>query len=228
LRPNTVFIDLEGGTAGLDVDRIEGVTTWAGLLDCLRDESAFEGVDAVCIDTVSRAEDMLREHVVAHVKTEKGASVTSLEGFGYGKGYVYMAEHYKPLLAALDSHHVTKGRDVILIAHERTGKVPNPKGDDYIRYEPRLLNSDKSSIMNMTKEWSDHVLFIAYDVTGVGKNRARGSGTRTIFLTEEATHVAKNRELGDASSIEYPKNDATIWNIIRGTAAKSVAAAPEF
>ena len=59
-----------------------------------------------------------------------------------------------PLIFDLDRHS-RAGRNIILLAHEFIATVPNPAGEDWIRYEPRLQNpaSGKASIRLAVKEF---------------------------------------------------------------------------
>jgi hypothetical protein len=223
-REGVLFVDIEGGTKDIETQRVDGITTWADLRLFLQ-TADLSGVKAIAIDTVTAAEDMCRQHVLATVPAGKGKVAQSLEDYGFGKGPTYLLEEWKRLLADLDQHR-RSGRDVILIAHERVGKVPNPAGDDYIRYEPRLFTNGQVSLMYITKEWADHVLFVSYDVAA-SEGKARGDGTRTIYPSETATYMAKSRTLG-TTPIVFPEGSGELWNLINNSKRTApVAAAPE-
>jgi hypothetical protein len=107
---------------------------------------------------------------------------------------------------------------VILIAHDCTADVPNPVGEDFIRFEPHLQSpkSGKASIRNRVVQWADHVLFVGYDV--VAKDRkGKGVGTRTIWQVERPDHVAKSRTLTEPMPFEAA-DDGAIWAQIFGGA----------
>jgi hypothetical protein len=222
LLPGVLMIDLASETNELDVSRVTGIGTWADLLDFLT-TADFSDTKAIAIDNGSKAEDLCRSHVIANVKTDKNGTATSLESYGWGKGPVYLFEEWRKFLAALDVHR-NAGRDVILICHERVGKVPNPSGDDYIRYEPRLYTDTRVSLMHATKEWANHVLFVSYDVAAKD-GKAKGSGTRTIYCAETATYMAKSRTL-DGTPIEFTKGDGSIWEKLKNPAV-AVGTAPD-
>jgi hypothetical protein len=208
--PNPLFIDLEHGSYAIDTARIDDITSWSDLRGFVQ-SGDIGGADTLIVDTGAAAEDMCRRHIVETVKTDKGHSVTSIESYGWGKGYTFLFEEWKRFLADLD-RHIRDGRNVVIICHDRTGKVPNPAGDDYIRYEPRLFNTDKVSLMYPTKEWADEVWFVGYDV--VAKDgKARGSGTRTIHVTEDASHMAKTRTLSP-DPIIFERGAGTVWNLL--------------
>jgi hypothetical protein len=223
--PNVLCVDLEGGAVDFDVARLSGINNWRDLRAALASD-AFDSFKAICIDSVSKCEEMARLFVIENVPAEKNAVATSLESYGFGKGYVYLVEEWKRFLADLERHYQA-GRDIILIAHAQIGRTPNPTGEDYIRHEPRLYHGNGSSVRAQTVEWCDHVLFVNYDVSLKKNGKAQGSGTRTIYTAEEATHVAKSRTLSP-DPIVYEKGDTFVWDAMRGAAATEAAsAAPE-
>lgn len=214
LAPNPVFLDVEGGTKSLDVPRVEGIRTFADLRDCLQGP-ALDGFQTIILDSITRCEELIVDHVLATVKNEKGQFVTSIEGYGFGRGYSHIYDKFLLLLADLDSQ-VRRGRHVMLIAHDCTADVPNPAGDDFLRFEPRLQNpkSGKNSIRNRVVEWSDHVIFIGYDVVAE-EGKGRGAGTRTIYTSEMPDHVAKSRRAALALPFTGP-GDGDVWSHILG------------
>lgn len=212
LAPAPLTIDLERSTGQIDVERVDGIETWEDLRAYLQ-SGDFSGVKTLVIDSGTAAEEMCRKHVIANYKTEKGQAVTSLESFGWGKGYVHLFEEWRKLLGDLDRHR--RERNVVIVCHDRIGKVPNPTGDDYIHYEPRLYHGNQASIMLSTKEWADEVWFIGYDVMA-SEGKAKGSGTRTIYTTETATHMAKTRAL-DGMPLVFDRGDDSIWNKLLNT-----------
>lgn len=210
-----LVLDVGDSTARIDVDRISGIGSFNELRAILHDESIWANRGAVIIDDLTKAQEMAVDWTVDNIKTEKGKSVSSIEGYGYGKGYVHLLETFMLLLGDLDAHH-RKGRHILCTAHECTAKVPNPSGEDWIRYEPRLSRTDSSSVRLRVKEWCYHLLFIGYDAA-VEEGKATGSGTRTIFTTEMPTHMAKKREFPGQEipdQLTYERNSAEIWKTI--------------
>ncbi len=209
--PSPKFLDIEDGSAELGVKRIGGVDTWADLIEALSDDGLWKGVESVVVDTATKAEELAVAHTLLTVKNDKGAMVSSIEGYGFGKGYAFVFDTFLTIFAALD-RHIRAGRNVCLICHDCTANVPNPTGEDFIRFEPRLQAppSGKGSIRHRLKEWLDHLLFIGYDVAVSNDGKARGVGTRTIYPTEMPTHWAKSRVLADP--IVFKKESSEIWN----------------
>lgn len=212
---NPLFLDIGNGTGFLNVDRIEGLETWEDLRDVLHDENLFSGYNAVVIDDLTKAEELATNYVIRTVPHEKeGRSIKSIEDYGWGKGATHVYEAFLNLLADLDNH-VRKNRWVLCIAHDCTANVPNPSGEDWIRYEPRLQSpaSGKSSIRHRVKEWCDHLLFVGFDTAVNRDGKATGGGTRTIYPSEMPTHWAKSRSLADP--IYYEKGSSHLWKSLK-------------
>ena len=184
---------------------------WASIRNMLAG-SGWDSIKTIVIDSATKAEELCAQWVLANVKHEKGNRIARIEDYGFGKGYQHIYETWLCLLNDLDKH-VKAGRNVILIAHDCTTSVPNPTGEDWLRYEPRLQSpgSGKGSIRLRVREWCDHMLYIGYDVE-VTDRKGRGSGTRTIYPNELPHCMAKSRTLRDP--MYYQQYDATLWNTL--------------
>jgi hypothetical protein len=202
------FIDLDNSLPKLKTQldlshlKIVDAPTWADLRGVLQSDG-WDDIATIVIDTVTKAEEMAIIHTLANVKTDGKSIAEFVESYGFGKGYQYVYETFLPLLADLDRHQ-REGRNVILIAHDCTANVPNPSGENWLRYEPRLQSptSGKSSIRLRIKEWSDHVLFMAYDVAVNKQGKGIGSGTRTIYTSELPSFMAKSRTTQEAIPVD--------------------------
>ena len=214
------FIDLDGSLPVLgarlaeqgladNIVPVEGVNDWGELMAAL-DADGWDAVKTIVIDTATKAEALALAWTLKTKPTDKGQYVNSIEGYGFGKGYVLVAETFNGLLTRLD-RHARAGRNVVLVCHECTATVPNPEGEDWLRYEPRLQNppSGKASIRLTVKEWCDHLLFIGYDVD-VKNGVAKGGGTKTMYTSERPHCMAKSR----TTSETYPLDGAFDWNSI--------------
>lgn len=211
---NPLFLDIEDGTKFLNIDRCEpSPGSFEELRQVLQADQIWEGFNAVVIDSLTKAEELAVQWTLQNVQNDKGNYVKSVEGYGFGKGFTHVYESFLPLLGDLDSH-IRKGRHVVCIAHDCTTNVPNPSGEDWIRYEPRLQSptSGKASIRHRVKEWCDHMLFIGFDLAVSKDGKATGSGTRTIYPTEYPAWWAKSRSLADP--IPYEQNNPEIWRQI--------------
>jgi hypothetical protein len=215
LAPGAVALDLEHGTRELDIPRVEGLETWVDLRSCVQ-SSALDAYGTICVDTCTRAEEMAVAHTIATTPHEKGQKVTSIEGYGFGKGYQHVYDTFLLLLADLDSQ-IRRGRNIILICHDCVNDVPNPTGDNFIRFEPHLQDpkSGKASIRHRVIQWADHVLFIGYDVAATRDGKGVGIGTRTIYTDERPDHIAKSRTVHEVLPFNGP-DDGAIWGLIFG------------
>ena len=222
----TTLADLAPGpVAGFDLDdshavlqpkntrRIGGVESWDNLRAVLNGDG-WDEVRTIVIDSATRAEEFALAWTIANVPHEKGNRIVRIEDYGFGKGYQHVYETFLTLLGDLD-RHVRAGRNVILICHDCCTTVPNPQGEDWQRYEPRLQSpsSGKASIRLRVREWADHVFFLGYDVD-VKDGKGRGCGTRTLWPVEMPHCMAKSRRLSDPIPV-YP-NDAAVWTALFG------------
>lgn len=198
--PAPLFLDVERSTNKLNVAR-DTASEWYELRGkCAAIAAQVEtlGIRTVVIDSVTIAEELAKEHVIANRRAQRSsgpdAKVESIEDFGWGKGWQFVFDEFQGLLADLD-RIAEKGINVCMIAHDVSTPVPNPMGEDFIRWEPHLYSGDKKgrgSIRERVKQWADHVVFIAYDIF-VTEGKGQGSGTRTIHTVELPTHIAKSR-----------------------------------
>jgi hypothetical protein len=206
-----LFVDVEEGTLFLDVARVSPTPrSWDEVRAIYRNRELLEPFGAVVTDSFTKLEELAAAWVLANIKHEKGHHVSSVEGYGFGKGLTHIYETFIQILGDLDA--VSRmGKHVVAICHDCTSEVPNPGGENWIRYEPRLQSpsSGKNSIRHRVKEWCDHLLYIGFDIAVNEDGKAQGSGTRTIYPTELPTHWAKSRLLSEP--IPYAKGDANLW-----------------
>jgi hypothetical protein len=206
-----LFLDIGSSTKFLDVARIDDIANWDELRAALQNTELLSGYDAVVIDDLSVAQEWSGEWTCANVKDEKGNWHQELSKYPFGKGYEYNYDTFLKFLGDCDSI-ARRGIHVICIAHDCVVEAPNPHGEDYIRYAPRLQEPGKKgigSIRARVKEWCDHLLFIGYDVAIGEDGKGKGGGTRAIYGTELPTHLAKTRK--HFEPIVYEKGSAEVW-----------------
>ena len=207
-----LFLDLEDGTKFLDVARISTIDTFEDLRSVIQNPTATDGYNAIVIDSITKAQELASEYVIRTVPHEKGPSYTtikSIEDYGWGKGLSHIFDACLLLLSDLD-RAIGRGLHVVLIAHDCVTEVPNPRGEDWIRYEPRLQSppKGKNSVRHRVKEWCDHLFYVGYD-TNVKDGKGEGSGTRAIYPYELPSHMAKSRSLSE--EIIYEKGNPKLW-----------------
>ena len=214
------FVDLDESLARLkgyltehhDMENImpvAGVMTWPELRAALQSDG-WDKIKTIVIDTGTKAEELAVAHTLVTVPHEKGQKCNSVEDYGYGKGFSHVFDTFLPLLADLD-RHCRAGRNVAIICHDCTTTVPNPAGEDWLRYEPRLQSpaSGKASIRLRVREWADHVLFMGYDMDVNKDGKARGAGTKTIYTSELPHFMAKSRTC--QSTIPVGDDGKAVW-----------------
>lgn len=196
---------LRGKFAAWQVDEpvvIPNINTFADVANALNADG-WDGIKTIAIDSTSKLEELAIAHVLATVKMQDGSTAANIEAYGYGKGYQHVYDVFNTLFPILD-RHTRAGRNVILVCHECTSDVPNPRGPEWKRYEPRLQTSSsgKASIRLRLKEWVDHMLFIGYDIDVAKDGVAKGSGTATVYPRELPFAMAKSRTMTDPVSLE--------------------------
>ena len=186
--PSPVFLDTEGGTHHLDVVRFPDARTWEDVTSAAA-QLARGGHEfkSFVVDTADWLEKRLAEHLCRKANKE------SIEDFGYGKGYVLVAEEFAKFLASLDAL-LRGGMHVVFLAHSTVRKFESPdQVGSYDRYELKL----SKQMAPLLKEWADLILFTNY-VTKVaesdsGRRRGIGGRERVIMTTHCAAYYAKNR-----------------------------------
>ena len=211
--PSAKFIDTDEGTHHRDyIERVDGVETWQDILDALRQDSLWDGVQSVVIDSATRAEILAVKHTLKTVKASGDKYPDNIEGYGDGKGYQHVFDTFLHLFAELD-RHVAKGRNVCLVCHDCQDTVDNPTGDNWKRFEPRLQDpsSGKGSIRLMFREWCDYLFYLKYDVAA-DDGKVKGAGTRTIYGNEMPDFWAKSRPA--IEPVPYTDGDDQLWKTI--------------
>lgn len=208
--PAPVFIDTENSTEFLDVARFPKPTSWTMLLqeiDEILNASSPKGRGSrnivagqfrtLVLDTADWAEALCKSHVCGK------ANVRGIEDFGYGKGYVYLAEEWGRMLNKLTELR-DAGMNVIITAHAAMRKFEQPdEMGSYDRWELKL----EKKVAPLLREWCDMMLFANYETyvveTQEKKKKAQG-GKRVMYTTHHPCWDAKNRQgLADKLPFEF-------------------------
>ena len=188
--PQPVFIDTEGGTGRLDVQRLPAPDSWQMLLDEAAAAAAGQvPCQTLVLDTADWAEKLCMAGVCDRFK------VKGIEDIGYGKGYTYVKEDFARLLDALDKV-AAAGRHVVVVAHAAVARFEQP---DAVGSYDRWVMKTSKQVAPLLREWCDMLLFANYktvvEKSGTGpsaKNKASG-GRRVLYTTHNACWDAKNR-----------------------------------
>lgn len=225
--PNPIFIDTEGSTKQLNVQRLPKPSSWEMLKQQVQwvKQQGPVRFGTLVIDTIDWAEMLCIESIcAAHQKT-------GVEDFGYGKGYIFVAEEIGRFLNLL-SDVVEVGIHVVLTAHAQIVKFEQPdEMGAYDRYQLKLGAKTGSRTAALVKEWADMVLFINYKTYSVatddkGKKHKAQGGVRTVFATHHPAWDAKNRHgLPDSFPLDYG-HIAHIFNPVNGAAPAAPVSTP--
>lgn len=198
----------DGSVVAVDVRGTDGEPTWERLREALA-APGWDGIDNIVIDSFTAAEELAKAYVLKTVPVGKGMMAKSIEDYGYGKGYVHLFDAVTAALPLFEAH-IRAGRNIVLICHECVQTCPNPAGDDFIRYEPRLQSPSggKASIRYRVKEWADHVLFLKLDCEVTEDGKAKGGYFRTIYPADLQWCMAKSRALTAEVTVNDP---ALFW-----------------
>lgn len=185
--PEPLFIDTEGSTKLLDVARLPAPQSWQDILDEVNYVANNPGCcKTLVVDTADWAEQQAIDAIC------KRAKKSSIEDFGYGKGYTYVAEEFQKLLRQLDKL-IDQGINVVVTAHAKMRKFEQP--DEMGAYDRWELKLSKQAAP-LLEEWADMVLFANYKTytvrTDDKKVKARG-GERTMYTSHHPCWDAKNR-----------------------------------
>ena len=196
--PNPLFIDTEGGTAQMDVRRIDKPQSWEELLAIVQEVAVTPDVcKSLILDTADWAEQLIVTFLCAKYKQN------SIESFGYGKGYTYLAEEFTKLLNAFD-RVITADIHVVITAHAKMRKFEQPdEMGAYDRWEMKL----SKQVAPLLKEWCDLLLFCNYQtfvVTSENNTQKAQGGKRVMYTSHHPAWDAKNRvHLPEVLELDY-------------------------
>ncbi len=216
--PNPLFLDIEQGTSHLNVDRCD-IGSWKQLTDSLAEAKATD-YETIVIDSADWAERLCVEDLLATSKK------TSIEDFGFGKGWVMVAERMSRMLASVDTL-IEVGKNVVLIAHSKIVRFEAPDAlAAYDRYELKL--SKQSS--PLLKEFADELWFLRFktkvSTTDTGRGKGIGGKERILLTTHSAAYDAKTRSgLAEELPLEWA-SVSHLFPVAKAAPAPTPAPAP--
>jgi len=204
--PKPLFLDIEQGTSHLDVDRCE-INSWKQLTDALAEAKATD-YKTIVVDSADWAERLCVEDLLATSKK------TSIEDFGFGKGWVMVAERMSRMLSSIDQL-IDAGKNVVMIAHSKIVRFEAPDAlAAYDRYELKL--SKQSS--PLLKEFADELWFLRFktkvSTSETGKGKGIGGKERILLTTHSAAYDAKTRS---GLAEELPLEWASVAHLFEAT-----------
>lgn len=197
--PSPIFIDTEGSTSNMNVNRMDKPTSWQMLTDEVNYIKQTQMCDTLVLDTADWAETLANQAVIA-----SDINAQSIEDFGYGKGYTMVKEKFGKLLNLL-SELTEIGINVVVTAHADIKKFEKPdEMGAFDRYQLKL----SKQCAPLLKEWADMLLFANYETTIVTDSKTKSKkatgGQRVMFTTHHPAWDAKNRHgLPDKLPFEF-------------------------
>ena len=185
--PAPLFVDLEDGTARMEVSRVTPLSFSAVMQAVVELSKNANGFQTVVFDTADWLERQLASAMLAEHNWR------SIETPGYGKGYTMLAEDFRKFLDAVTAMQAANGMHVVFCAHAwlRKQELPDESGA-FDRWEMKLSKHVGPAL----KEWSDLLLFCNYQTIVVtqdgGKAKAQGQ-ERVMYAAHHACWDAKNR-----------------------------------
>jgi hypothetical protein len=191
--PSPVFVQTEDGCpSGLEINTFGLLESYPAVVDALRHLGTEpHDFSTVVIDSLDKLEPAIFSGVCASY------GYTSIEGPGFGKGYVQADPLWLDILRACDWLRRTRGMIIVLLAHSEISNVNDPRVVSYTSYQLRLHKRARA----LVEDSADLIGFLATDVVikseqgGFGKTRARADGGSMRWLHTEGrpAFVAKNR-----------------------------------
>jgi hypothetical protein len=200
--PAPIWLDIEDGSGRLDVARYpfrDGPgghvpQSFAEVLSAVDDLTTGEhSYQTLVVDTVDRLESLIWRHMIERDQPTSKVKLTSVESYGYGKGFQMAVDEWRGLLVRLDRLRIARNMAIVLIGHAQIRTFKSPDSDDYDRYSLRL--NDKAA--GLLREWTDVLGFAAFEdgARARGDERAKGwsTGRRLLKLQRTAAYDAKSR-----------------------------------
>jgi hypothetical protein len=222
MAPDPVFIGIDDGGRKIPNPRtrqpvlhVPGVETFADVRAALQSD-VFDAHRTSVIDTATMLQHWALPHMFATIPHEKGQRVTSIEGYGFGKGYRHLFDLMHMILSDCD-RLVRQGKNVILLCQEAAVSETNTAGENYFKSGPSLHHSDKASVRKDYIEWADHVFRIGWANASVEDKKITPVSSRAVYTQPDATFEAKSRgtTFTDAPVVAFERpDDDSLWRYL--------------
>ena len=239
--PNVLVLDTEKGSLHMDLAR-EEIKTYANLntaLDkILAGDKEYAEFKSIMFDSLDWLVPQIYTHIVATVKHEKGNAVDSIEGYGFGKGYVHAREEWQRLINKMQRVR-EKGLNVILIAHAQVFNIDSPDTTGaYKQFDLKLPRTSNNDIPALFREACDAVLFASWKRLTPKEDQRALDGGRVLRTQHAPGWAAKNRfglpeEISlpefkrDAAGVVIPGQEPTLWAAYTDAVDRSRSAGPD-
>jgi hypothetical protein len=185
-----LFISQEGGADQLNVDELQGISTWEtlkkGLHDVLTQPHDFK---TLVLDSADWIEKLAHQAIIG----TSGKDIIRANG-GYGAGFRDSERMHKELIDMLSSIREKRNMGIVVTAHAHVKPVKDPSMmQDYDAFEIKT----HELVSSLWREWVDALLFVRFRTfvkeSESSKARALSDGTRVMFTVKQPSFQAKNR-----------------------------------
>lgn len=187
--PDPVFIRTEDGLGDLNVNTFPLLASVQDVMDALA--SLYEdghGFKTVVIDSLSALEPLIWDRVA------QDHQVDSIEGLGYGKGYVYAMAYWREIVSACYGL-AQRGVMPIMIAHSEVVKFDAPDADPYDRYQIKLHKRTFAHLYEQADVigFAHEPVYVRKENDKDTKGKAKPKGERQLRVVQSPAVIAKNR-----------------------------------
>lgn len=185
--PSPIFLVSENGSDELDVTRIR-IQSANELVEALKELNGTHDFKTVVLDTVDGFEQMIFDKVASEGKK------SSIEDFGYGKGYKLALDVWHEIVGLLEALN-DKGLNVVMLAHSKIKAFNDPQLD--APYDMHLIKMHEGAA-ELLRDKTSTVLFATFKtyLNATDKNskaKAYGEGLRVMMTEKRPAFLAKNR-----------------------------------
>jgi len=189
---SAVWMAIERGLpAGVVVDAIDGLLTFANVVEALRelckDPQNYQTLVVDCLDAL---EPLLIDHLCGQRNWK------DIEAPSFGKGWVALDDVWRSFLKGIvtlrDRHNVA----IVLIAHSTIERVDDPRAPSFSTFVPKLHKRGRHLVVDACDVvgFLGHELKIFSDDQGFRERiRATASAQRFLFVEGTPAYTAKNR-----------------------------------
>lgn len=196
--PDAAFMRIEDGIPGnVNVLAFPVAQTFGDVMEALGTLYTEEHeVRTVVIDSVTELQKLVFAETCAR-GDEHGNPRSSIEGFGYGKGYLLAKRVMDEFLDAINTLRRERGMTIILIAHSTVIRFDDPESESYDQWSIDL----HKQLVGMVEREMDAILLIKTPIDVKKEDRglkgdrhiAQTKRIRKIYTEGSAAMVAKNR-----------------------------------
>lgn len=211
--PKPVVIQTEDGADNIGADRFPLAKTYQEVMDALTVlASEQHDYKTLVMDSLDWFEPLVWAHTIKmNPAGEKGHAVSSIEDYGYGKGFGLAMTYWHDYIDAINYLRDSVGMAIIQIAHSRVVRFDSPDQDSFDRYDIKLHKTANA----LLQEHSDAVLFVNYQThvtkqdAGFGKKIAKGVGTgQRLIHTEKLPAFEAGNRYSMPSPLQFPRENS--------------------